>query len=667
MPDIRVAAVETGSSRVLLAAEKLNTAFASGEQEPASENSGDSPIPAQIHLQWAPKGDALLVSAAGKLAWFHPESGSLQALVSDGKAVEDAKISPDGQWVSFVKDHNLWLFDLARHTMRPLTRGGSEELRKAEPDWAYRNELCLGTGYWWAPDSSAVAYLELDERAVARYPLSFQFNDPLQIRWQRYPMAGGNIPAARVLVSSVKGGEEQALDTGADKNVYLPRVEWLPDSKRIAVERLNRAQNQLELLVADLESRRIQMALSEKDAYWVNLSSAPHFFRDGRRFVWSSERSGYRHLYLYDVTGKLVRQLTSGDWEVTAINDVDEAGSQVYFTATKESSTERRLYRVGFDGSSLAPLTEKAGWHSIDFAPVGGAYIDTYSTNGTPPVQELVNAAGVVKCSSHASDFLDLSSYIKSPMEFLTVRSHDGAGLNAAMIKPAGFDTHRRYPVIVFVNGGPQQQVVKNAWQGWIALWHQMMAEKGFLIFMLDNRGTGGRGHLFEEPIHYRFGAQEMSDQRDGAAYLRSLPFVDGTRIGIWGMRYGGHLALHAVLGDPEDFKLGLAVSPVVDWFHYDAVFAERYLGFPQNRWEGYDQSSALETEGRRGRKLLVAAGAADEFAHFENTMLLQSDLLKKNELIEVMSFPNRVDERPAAPALMALLRRATAFFLENL
>ena len=442
-------------------------------------------------------------------------------LVSGKEDLSDTKISPDGKYVSFVREHNLWLVSTADGKERALTAGGTEEVRKGELDWVYPEELDIFTGYWWAPDSSAIAYLEMDERKVTQFSLVNFESFTGEAELERYPVPGGTNPAVRVIVAPVGGGEARAMDLGAEKDMYIPRVNWLPDSKRLAIQRLNRAQTILDVLLADAATGESSTILSEKDDYWINVSDDLHFLKDGKRFLWSSERSGYRHLYLYDFSGKPPLQLTKGDWEVDHVDSVDEGKGVVYFTATEKSPLERHLYRVGLDGSAFARITKEEGTHRVNFAPNAGNYVDTYSDASTPPRQDLYRADGTKLATLNENKVAELAEYHLSPVEFFTIKAHDGVALNCSMIKPPNFDPAKKYPVIVYTYGGPHEQVVENAWMGGGFLWHQMMAQKGYIIFSLDNRGSAGRGHVFEEPIHYRFGAQELSDQRDGGEWLK--------------------------------------------------------------------------------------------------------------------------------------------------
>ena len=655
----------SGERHLLVSSDKLDSVLPPDSSKSTQATGLGRRPPAQY--RWAPNASELLFEGSTSLAWFDLKSQTARTLVSGKAAIADPKISPDGRSVSFVRNHNLWLVTVSDGKERALTQGGAEEILKGELDWVYPEELEIKTAYWWAPDSSSIAYLEMDERKVAQYPLVDFSSYDGGAEMERYPVAGGANPVVRVLVASANGGEPRVMDTGAETDIYLPRVNWLTDSKHLAIQRLNRAQDTLDLLIADAATGKSRVALTEKDQYWINVSDDLYFLKDGKRFLFSSERSGYRHLYLYSLEGKQLAQITKGDWEVSSLDAVDEAKGLVYFTATERSPLERHLYRVALDGSGFARLTKDAGFHVANISPNQAAFFDTYSNSAAPPRQELFRADGSRTASINENKVEELASYHLSPVEFLSVKSHDGIQLNAMMIKPPDFDSARKYPVLVHTYGGPHAQVVLNAWGGSGLLWHQLMAQKGYIIFALDNRGSAGRGHVFEEPLHFRLGAQELSDQRDGAQYLKSLPFVDPNRIGIWGWSYGGHMTLHAMFEDPEDFKAGFAGGPVTNWRYYDTIYTERYLGLPQKNDESYEESSPVKSAAHLRGKLLIAHGTGDDNVHYANTLAVINGLIEAGKYVEVMAFPGRGHGVSDPPAQRVLMQRVMQFFLDNL
>src|SRR2546425_469757 len=654
----------TGERKLLATAEKLEAILPANTSRPTQATGLGRRAPAEY--QWASDGAAILFQGPTALAWFDLKSQAARTLVSGKAPIADPKISPDGRFVSFVREHNLWLVSVADSQERAVTLGGREEIRKGELDWVYPEELEIKTAYWWSPDSSAIAYLEMDERKVSQYPM-VDFSSPSgEAEMERYPAAGGANPVVRVFVASLSGGEPRAMDTGGETDIYIPRVNWLNDSKHLAIQRLNRTQTILDLLIADAATGKTRAALTEKDPYWINVSDDLHFLKDGKRFLWSSERSGYRHLYLYDLEAKQLGQITRGDWEVTSLDAVDETKGLVYFTATEKSPLQRHLY-VAALGGGFTRLTKEEGTPAAVFAPNASASLDTYSNAATPARQDLYRADGTRIATINENNVAELADYHLAPMEFLTVKSRDGIQLNASMIKPPDFNPEKKYPVIVYTYGGPHSQVVRNAWGGATFLWHELMAQKGYIIFSLDNRGSNARGHLFETPLHFRMGAQELSDQRDGVQYLKSLSYVDGNRIGIWGWSYGGHMTLHAMFEAGDDFKAGFAGGPVTDWRYYDSIYTERYLGLPQKNEKGYQDSSPVRYAAQLKGKLLIAHGTGDDNVHFANTLSVINDLIEAGKYVEVLPFPGRGHGVSDPAARRVLMKRVTQFFLDNL
>ena len=339
----------------------------------------------------------------------------------------------------------------------------------------------------------------------------------------------------------------------------------------------------------------------------------------------------------------------------------------MYFTATEKSSLERHLCRVGLDGTRFARITKEEGTHDAVLAPNAATFYDTYSNTAAPPRQDLYRTDGSRIARINENHVAELADYHLSPAEFLTVKSGDGVLLNASIIRPPNFDPQRKYPVLVSTYGGPHAQVVHNAWGGSTFLWHELMAQKGYIIFLLDNRGSAGRGHVFETPLHLRLGAQELSDQRDGVQYLKSLPYVDTSRIGIWGWSYGGHMTLHAMFEADDDFKAGFAGGPVTDWHYYDSIYTERYLGMPQKNEKGYRDSSPLKYAAQLKGKLLIAHGTGDDNVHFANTLTVINELIEAGKYVEVLAFPGRGHGVSDPPARRILMQRVTQFFLDNL
>ncbi|HKE09662.1 MAG TPA: S9 family peptidase [Candidatus Acidoferrum sp.] len=664
--ELMVLDTAAGQRSVLLTGEQWETALTG----PAAKDTQATGLGrhAPPLYQWAPSGDAILLQGPTSLAWFDLKSHASQVLVSGMEELADPKISPDGKHVSFVRGHNLWVVPTAGGKVRALTEGGTEEVHKGELDWVYPEELDITTAYWWSPDSSSVAFLEMDERKVTQFSLLNFASYTGEAESERYPVPGGANPVVHVYVVPVSGGAPRLMDTGSETDIYLPRVDWLPDAKHLSIQRLNREQNLLDLLLAEAASGKAVAILTEKDPHWINLSHDLRFLKDSKRFLWSSERSGYRHLYLYDVSGKQLAQLTKGDWEVRRVEAVDEAKSEVYFTATEKSPIERQLYRVSFDGSHFSRLSQKDGTHDPLFTPDAASYVDTYSNVMTPPRRDIYSVNGTKMAAFEENQVPELAQYRLSPVEFFTMQTRDGVTLHCSMIKPPQFDPSKKYPVITFTYGGPHAQVVTNAWgRPATFLWHQMMAQKGYIIFSLDNRGSTARGHAFEEPIYHHLGAQELADQREGADWLRRQSYVDANRMGIWGWSYGGHMTLHAMFEAGDIYKAGFAGGPVTDWHFYDTIYTERYMGLLPKEEQNFQASSPIKNAGKLTGKLLIAHGTGDDNVHYSNTLSLVNDLIRDGKYVEVMAFPGRGHGVSDAPAQRILWERVTKFFLDNL
>jgi dipeptidyl-peptidase 4 len=666
----------TGQRRILVPRDVLLQVM-QPPQTKAIQSTGLGRVAAD-HYQWAPSGNSLLFVGSTDLVLLDLKTMMSKPLVTGEAELADPKFSPDGKWVSYVRDSNLWLTNIATGASKRLTTGGSEEILKGQLDWLYPEELESSTAYWWSPDSSKIAYYEMDERPVTLYPLVDMSSPVGATEYERFPQAGEANPIVRVGVIAVDGGETKWMDTGADTNVYLARVVWLRDSQRIAVERLNRAQNRLDLLFLNATTGASETILTETDRYWINLSDDLYFFTDNRRFLWSSERTGFRHYYLYDLSGKLLGQLTQGDWGITGAGGfgpgtdshpaVDETHGVIYFESNKDDVLGTQVYRLSLDDRSLTRVTRENGTHEVLFAPDASGFADAYSNVMTPPRQDLYRADGSHVAVINENKVRELADYDLSRVEFLELAAGDGTKLYASMIRPSHFEASRKYPVLIHVYGGPGIQQVRDQWDRSDFLWLQMMAQKGYIIFMLDNRGTYQRGHAFETPIYRQFGRIELEDQLTGVKYLKSLPYVDGSRIGIFGWSYGGTMTLVAMFNAPGVFKAGVSVAPVTDWRLYDTAYTERYMGRPQENRDGYENSSQVNHVAGLAGNLLLVHSTGDDNVHFSNTAELLNDLIRVGKYpTNLMIFPGRGHGINDPSARVELYRGITEFILKSL
>jgi dipeptidyl-peptidase-4 len=665
-----------GERKVLVNADTLKTVM-QPEKAKTSQATGLGRVQADNYL-WSPDGNSLLFIGSNSLVLLELKTMTPKPVLNSEQEIEDPKFSPNSRWISFSRSANLFVVNIATGKITTLTTGGSEEVLKGKLDWGYPEELDTRTAYWWSPDSTKIAYYEMDERPVTRYPIMDMSSPTGGTEYTRYPQAGEANPIVRVGVVNVTGGESKWMDTGANTDVYLARVNWLPDSSRVAIQRLNRAQNQLDLLFADAATGASKTILTETDKYWINISDDLYFFSDNKRFLWSSERTGFRHFYLYDNSGKQLAQLTSGEWSISDLGGfgpgaanhpaVDEAHGYIYFISNKEDVRETQLYRVALGDKSLTRITKDAGTHSARIAPDKSTYIDTYSNTATPARQDLYRIDGTRVAVVNEGKVPELAEYRLTPVEFVEVTADDGTKLNASIIKPTNFDPAKKYPVLINVYGGPHVQLVRNYWGGYRYLLDQVYAAKGYIIFTLDNRGSWGRGHAFETPIYHHMGKIELQDQVAGVKYLKSLGYVDPARIGITGGSYGGYMTLEALFNAPDLFKMGVSDAPVTDWKLYDTIYTERYMGRPQDNADGYKDSSPVNQAANIKGKLMLVHGTGDDNVHFANSVELLNALIDDSRYPDqLLVFPGRGHGISDPNARMVEIQRTIEFILGNL
>ena len=616
-------------------------------------------------LQWSPPGDALLILAGGDLFYWHVSSGKWDQLTETPEPEQDPKLAPDGKTVAFRRSHDLYTLDLASHRETRLTSNGSSTLRNGELDWVYPEELELPTAYWWAPDSQSLAYLQFDVSREPLYPHEDLLGASPIYEPQRYPRAGDPNADVRLGVVQASGGATRWFDLGDTRDAnLLARVQWMPGSHSLAVERLNRVQNHLELLSVDVYTGEIRRILEERDPYWINVTDDFRFLKKGNEFLWSSERDGFRHLYLYEIGGKESRRLTRGDWEVTEVAGVDETQGIVYYVSSESSPLERQLYSVRLNGKGQKRLSVEPGTHSISMNPNCDYYLDTFSSLDQPPRRTLYTRDGAEWAVYRAPDRHLLDEYEVPRSELLAFRASDGVTLDARIIKPPGFRADRKYPAIVLVYGGPGAQAVRDAWQG--VGQEQYWASRGFVVWEVDNRGSSGRGHAFESAVFRKLGPRELEDQKQGVEYLISLGFVDPARIGIHGWSYGGFMTLNCVLNAPSLFRAAIAGAPVTDWHNYDTIYTERYMGLPSQNVDGYRETALAPHAGELNAKLLLVLNLEDDNVLFQNTMQMANALEKAGKEFEMVLYPQK-SHGVGGPLRRQLLETMTDFFERTL
>lgn len=613
-------------------------------------------------LQWFPNNKDLLAAAGGDIFIVHP-GGKYEQLTNTEIDEEDPKLSPNGKEVLYRWKSNLYVLDLTNKQVRQLTRDGTTTLLNGELDWVYPEELDLGTATWWSPDSKQIAYMQFDVGKEFIYPHVDLLGERAVIEPQRYPQAGTPNANVKLGVVAGDGGATEWMDVGQASNALLARVAWLPDSSEIAVERFTRVQDKLDLLFCDASTGVAHTVLHEESKTWINVADNLYLLKSRPEFLWTSERTGYRHIYRYTGKGELLGQLTNGDWEVTTIAAVDEENQRVYYTSSEPSPLEWQLYSVAFSGGGHNRLTKQDGTHMIHANATGSYYVDDFS-NLKHPHETTVESAGKQIAVIKPADLALGNEFEIVPTEIVQVKTPDGTTLYARLLKPPDFQPGTKYPVIVEVYGGPGVQSVRDDWHA--PGMDQVYAQHGYVVWQLDNRGSNGRGHAFETPIYHELGKQEVADQRLGIEHLIGMGFVDPKRIGITGWSYGGYMTIHSMLLAPDIFKVGVAGAPVTDWHNYDTIYTERYMGLPEQNKTGYDASSNVQNAAKLQGKLLIVHNIEDDNVLFQNTMQMANALENARKQYSLQLYPEKT-HGVSGPLREPMYEAMAEFFDTNL
>jgi dipeptidyl-peptidase-4 len=647
--------IAEGEARLLVDARLLASASQplSDEERGRRERLRQAALSGILEYSFAPSGRALLFPSDGNLFYFDleaPPAGAMREIAPGRGFATDASISPLGRYVAYVRDQNLLVFDLAADAEMAITRDGGGALKYGLAEFVAQEEMGRSTGYWWSPDDRHIAFARVDESPI---PLTQRFEiaaDNVATFAQRYPAAGTANARVTLGVADLATGAITWLDLGAE-DYYVARVDWLADGLTLAVQRQSRDQQRLDLLFFDVASAGATRILSETAATWIELHDELTLLKRSAEFIWASMRDGRQHLYLYANDGRLIRPLTSGDWSVDdfrgrAIKWVDEERRLIYFTATRDGPTTRKLYRVSFaDGPETEPqrITPEDGVHAITIAPGGQFFLDQFTSRDQPPrvtVHRIDGAFSAYLLENRLDATHPYAPYLDthSRPEFGTLVAADGQLLHYRLFRPAGFDPARRYPAILDVYGGPGVQRVLDDWTG--SSFTQILTRAGFVVLQLDNRGSAFRGTAFQAPIHRELGLVEVTDQVLAARWLASQTYVDPDRIGVWGWSYGGYLTLMLMFKAPEIFRAGVAGAPVTDWRLYDTHYTERYLGTPADNAEGYAASAVFPYVPQLQGSLLVIHGMADDNVLFLHSTKLFRRLQDLGKPFDVMVYP---------------------------
>ncbi|HEV3216589.1 MAG TPA: S9 family peptidase [Vicinamibacterales bacterium] len=632
----------SGQREVLFDPAKLAAALATVPRI----SSGDARLAAdQRPTNFNRRHDGFLLTVGSDLIYYDIGRDRATRLTDSRDAKEEAAFSPDGASVAFVSKNNLFATTIDHPRVRALTTDGTSDLLNGTLDWVYSEEL-YGRGnhraYWWSPDSSQIAFIQLDEKPVPDYPVIDDIPYRTAVETWKYPRAGDPNPIAKVGVVPATGGTVRWADTGKYSDFLIVDAGWTPDSRKLCFQVQDRRQSWLDFDTADRTTGRTTTLFRETSQTWVerwdNSSADPVWLKDGT-FLWLSERSGWRHLYHYRPDGTIIKQVTDGRWEVRSVHGVDEAAGWIYFSGTERSVLDSHVYRIRLDGAGLQRVTSRAGRHSAFFNPARSLFLDSWSDAAHPYQVTLHRSDGSQARVVEANPAPALDEYAVSAPEFVQVKARDGFVMEAMMIKPPGFDPSRRYPVYQVLYGGPHLQHVVNGWSGTEYLYEQLLAEHGIVVWACDNRTASGKGAVSAWPAYKHLGELELRDIEDCVGWLKAQPYVDGARIGIEGASYGGYMTIFA-LTHPSSFTMGIACCPIADWRDYDTIYTERYMGLPQENAEGYKRSSPRFNAGDLHGPLLLLHGEIDDNVHLQNSMQLAYELQRAGKQFEMMIYP---------------------------
>jgi len=591
-------------------------------------------------------------------------------LSKNGKQMH-ATFSPNSQMVAFVRENNIYIKDLNTDKEIQVTKDGKwNEIINGSADWVYEEEFSMSKAFEWSPDGQKLAFIRFDESKVKEFSMTMWGKlYPEEYKF-KYPKAGEANSVVTVWIYDLKSKKLVQADTGKETDMYIPRIYWTKDN-RLAFLQLNRLQNEIKLFFADSKTGKTTLILQEKSDTYIDLNNTDflRFLDNGKEFIWGSERDGFIQLYLYDIQGNLIRRITDNKGDITALSYIDEKKRCVYYISAEVSPLERHLFRVDLEGKNKVQLSTQAGTNSVNMSEDGQYYILMHSSVDSPMRATLHTSEGAVirTLEENAELRKRLQEYSFSPKEFFKFTTSQNVELNGWMIKPKNFDASKKYPVIMFVYGGPGNQTVENMYDNFDFFWYQTLAQKGYVIVSVDNRGTDGRGSAFKKSTYKNLGKLECEDQIEVAKYLATQSWVDSKRIGIWGWSFGGYLTSLCMTKGADYFKTGIAVAPVTNWRYYDTIYTERFLQTPQLNPVGYDDNSPITHANKLKGKYLVIHGTADDNVHFQNAVDWVDALVKANVQFESFYYPNRNHGIYGGTTRYHLYRMMTNFWIKNL
>ena len=585
--------------------------------------------------------------------------------------VQEPTFSPDGKKIAYAKENNLYVYDLASNKSTPITTDGQKNsIINGITDWVYEEEFAFVKAFDWSADSKKVAYIRFDESQVPEFSMSM-FGKELYPMMQtfKYPKAGEKNALVSLHIYDVNSNAVKNVNLGNYNDFYIARMKWTNDANTLSAQVLNRHQNNLDLLFIDGNSGTAKVVLNEKDKAYVDVTDNLTFLKDNS-FIWTSEKDGFNHVYLYDKNGKLKNQLTKGKWEVTNYYGLDEKTNTVFYQSVENGSINRDVYRIGLDGKNKVRLSQNTGTNAATFSPNFQYYINTFSSASQPTTYTLNEAkAGkqVQVIENNESLAAKLKSYNLPAKEFFVLKTAKGNELNAWMIKPKDFDPAKKYPVFMYQYSGPGSQQVNNEWNSTDDYWFMMLSQQGYIVACVDGRGTGFKGADFKKVTQLQLGKYEVEDQIDAAKVIGNYAFVDKSRIGIFGWSYGGFMASNCIMKGNDVFKMAIAVAPVTNWRFYDSVYTERYMTTPQENASGYDDNSPINHVDKLKGKFLLIHGSGDDNVHVQNSMQMMEALIQANKQFDSQIYPDNNHGIYGGKTRIQLYTKMTNFIKGNL
>lgn len=602
---------------------------------------------------------------------YNLKSKQLKPVSEKGKQML-AEISPDGRHVAFVRDNNLFLTDLSTWKEKQITTDGEfNRIINGAPDWVYEEEFGFSKGYQWSPDGKKIAYYKFDESDVKEFTLmNYLGGEYPELYTFKYPKAGENNSLVELWVYNQENDRHVKVDTGPEADQYIPRIGWTSDPGVMWFQRLNRLQNYLEILYADPSSGKSTVIYSESNKYYIDITDNLTFLKNGKEFIFTSEKDGYNHIYLFDISGKELKQITTGKFDVMSLEHIDEAGRILYYISSEDGPENAMLYSVGFDGTRKKRMFDKPGTYSAQFSKNSKYFILSFSDANTPPQYAIYDTGKpkmFIELENNKGIIASASEYGFVKKEFFKFTTSENIELNAWIMKPEKMEEGKKYPVLMYVYGGPGSQTVKNSWGWYDYIWHQLLVQSGFIVVSADNRGTGARGEEFKKCTYLQLGKLETEDQIEAAKYLGTLPYIDKENIGVFGWSYGGYMSSLCMTKGSDVFKAGIAVAPVTNWRYYDNIYTERFMRTPEENPDGYDKNSPVFYAKKLKGPFLIVHGDADDNVHVQNTHEFVNSLVNANKQFEMVIYPNKNHGIYGGFTRLHLYSRMTEFLFKHL